>query len=100
MRENARTAIDQSDYQQRYIVLAERHEKVNERFEEVNKSIETRNAKRQELKRFVKMLEKREGLLTEFDDELWLATVHQLKVHSDKEFTFVLKDGSEMPWTT
>ena len=48
--------------------------------------------------RFIRVLNKRESLLTDFDDELWLATVHQLKVHSETEFTFVLKDGSELPW--
>ena len=48
--------------------------------------------------RFIRVLNKRESLLTEFDDELWLATVHQLKVYSETEFTFVLKDGTELPW--
>lgn len=79
-------------------ITSERYEKVNGRLAEVKKSIETRNAKRQEMERFIWMLEKRENLLIDFDDELWLATVHQLKVHSEKEFAFVLKDGTEMAW--
>lgn len=48
--------------------------------------------------RFIRVLNKRDTLLTDFDDELWLATVHQLKVNSETEFTFVLKDGTELTW--
>ena len=70
----------------------------NERFEEVNATIEARSSKRQEMGRFIKVLNKRDTLLTEFDDELWLATVHQLKVRSETDFTFVLKDGTELLW--
>lgn len=98
VQENARTAIDQSDYQRRYNALVERYDKASGRFEEVNATIEARNSKRQEIGKFIKVLNKRDTLLMEFDDELWLATVHQLKVKSGTEFTFVLKDGAELPW--
>lgn len=66
----------------------------------IDKLIQTRNAKRQEMGKFIRALNKRDNLLTDFDDELWLAAVHQLKVHSETEFTFILKDGSEFPWIT
>lgn len=98
VQENARTTQDQVEYQQRYSAMVERFNKANGRLSEVEKMIEGRNAKRLELERVIKLLKKQDNLLTEFDEGLWQAIVHQLKVHSATEFTFVLKDGTEMPW--
>jgi len=98
VQENARTAIDQGDYHRRYNVLVERYDMANGRLEEVKATIEIRKSKRQEMGRFIKVLNMRDNLLTEFDEELWLATVHQLKVNSETEFSFVLKDGTDLPW--
>lgn len=45
------------------------------------------------------MLKKQDGLLTEFDEELWYAVVDKLMVCSSTELTFIFKDGTELPWT-
>ena len=76
--------------------MAERYDKASERLAEVGKDIAARNAKRSELESFLKLLDGRDELLSEFDESLWLTLVHQMKVHSGNSFTFVLKDGSEI----
>ena len=98
VQENARTIQDQADYKAKESSMAERYERAGGRLAEVGKEIAARNAKRNELENFRKMLDGRDQLLTEFDEALWLGIVHQVKVFSDKEFTFVLKDWREVPF--
>lgn len=98
VQENARVPLDQAEYKAKEIGMAERYNKASHRLAEVTKEIAARNAKRSELQNFLKQLDKRDTLLTEFDEALWLGIVHQVKVHSDKEFTFVLKDWEEVPF--
>ena len=56
------------------------------------------NAQRGELEGFLKLLDGRKGLLTEFDEGLWLGIVDRMKVQSKKEYMFVLKDGTQIWW--
>ena len=98
VQENARIVQDQTDYKAKESGMSERYNKVSTRLAEVSKDIAARNAKRSELESFRKLLDGRDTLLAEFDEALWLGVVHQMKVHSDAEFTFVLKDGSAVIW--
>jgi len=98
VQENARIVQDQTDYKAKESCMAKRYEKASTRLAEVGKDIAARNAKRSELESFQKLLDGRDELLTEFDESLWLGIVHQMKVHSETEFTFVLKDGSKVIW--
>lgn len=75
-----------------------RYEKASTRLAEVSDIITVRNAKQSKLQGFLRLLEGREALLTEFDESLWLGIVHKLKVQSDGRFTFVLEDGREVPF--
>ena len=98
VQENARIVQDQTDYKAKESSMAERYGKASTWLAEVGKDIAARNAKRSELEGFLRLLDNREGLLTVFDEGLWMGIVHQMKVHSENEFTFVLKDGSKVIW--
>ena len=100
VQENARSAQDQADYKVKYGSMSARYEKASARLAEVGNDIAVRNTKRSELEGFLKLLDGRDALLTEFDESLWLGLVHRVKVKSEVEFTFVLKDGREINWTT
>ena len=76
VQENARTAQDQTDYKAKYSNLSDRYEKASKRLTEVGKDIAVRNAKRNELESFLRLLDDREQLLTEFDENLCLRIVH------------------------
>ena len=97
VRENARIVQDQTDYKAKESSMAERYEKASTRLAEVVKDLAARNAKRSVLEGFLRLLDRRDELLTDFDESLWLGIVHQMKVISGNEFTFGLKDGSEAP---
>jgi len=98
VQENARVSQDQVDYKAKETRLSDRYNKASERLAEVGGQIAARNAKRGELEGFLKLLDGRKGLLAEFDESLWLGIVDSMKVHSKKEYMFVLKDGTQIWW--
>ena len=95
VQENTLIVQDQGEYKVNESGLTERYDKASNQLAEVGKEISARNAKRSELESFLKLLDGREELLTEFDESLWLGIVNQMKVQSAGGFTFVLKDGTE-----
>ncbi len=72
--------MDQQEYQKRYTSLVER------------------NTKRESIGVFIKELEQRDMLMDELDEGLWLATVDTVKVYSEREASFIFKDGLELGW--
>ena len=96
VQENAREPLDQVEYKAKESGLTKQYDKTSKRLIEVEKDITTRNAKRSELESFLKLLDSRDELLTEFDESLWLGIIDKLKVYPGSEFTFVLKDGSKV----
>jgi len=96
--ENAHSAIDQSDYMTRYSALLERYEIAEGRLKAVSEERQERTVKRENIACFIRTLKKNDSLLTEFDDELWFATVDRVIVQSEYEITFRFKDGTELAW--
>ena len=62
------------------------------------REIAARNARQSETAALLRLLESRDGLLAEFDEALWLALVRRVKAHAAGSYTFVLMDGTELPW--
>ncbi len=96
--ENAQSALNQADYQLRYDSLVERYENAKQRLKETNTQISNRRTKRENIEAFMRALQTQRKLLTEFDENLWNATVDCLIVRSETEFTFRFKDGTELLW--
>lgn len=92
--ENARVAQDQEEYQKRYDGLAARYEGIKETLDRIAAERRARNGKRAQLLRFFSELEVRDGLLTEFDEEIWYATVDTMTVARDGTVTVAFRDGS------
>lgn len=97
--ENAHTTIDQEDYQHRYDALLERYEAAKSRLSQIADQRQERTVKRENIVRFLKTLEQSDVLLTEFDEELWYATMDTVTVHSEHDIAFSFKDGTVLPWT-
>lgn len=95
--ENASSALDQQDYQERYTGLAKRYESAKDGLARLNDKRLEHNAKRERLEAFLRVLEKSDVLLAEFDEELWNFCVENVKVHSE-QIIFVFKDGMELDW--
>ena len=94
--ENARTALNQDDYQQRYSMLATQYETAKNRLEEIAEEKRLRVAKRENISRFMADLKRCDGLLTEFDEALWNEIVETIIVHSENDIVVVFRDGSEI----
>ena len=94
--ENARIALDQTEYQKKYDGLADRFDRIKERLEAVGSAITDRVAKREKTERFLAELEKRDGPLTEFNEEDWYSLVEYATVYSREDIRFTFKNGMEI----
>ncbi len=83
----------------RYSEYVERHEKLRTEKEALSTQISLLAAKRIQIEGYLRELEKLDGPLTVFDPLVFQATVNYLKVNRDCSVTFVMRDGSEVPWT-
>jgi chromosome segregation ATPase len=69
--ENARYALDQAEYKERYDGLTSRYEAATARLDEVSGLIMDKRVRLESLEAFIKVLKKQDGLITEFDEQLW-----------------------------
>lgn len=94
--ENAHSAMDQGEYQERYNGLVTRYEAAKKRLDTIADEKQARVAKRENITRFLDDLRRRDGIIEGFDEELWYATVETVTVSFSRELTFVFKNGAEM----
>jgi DNA invertase Pin-like site-specific DNA recombinase len=94
--ENAHSATDQSEYQERYNELVDRYETAKRRLDAIADEKQARAAKRESISRFLTDLKRLDGLLAEFDEELWYATVDTMTVRLEREAIVTFKNGTEI----
>lgn len=92
--ENAHTALNQIDYQQRYNTLVERFENARMRLKKINTERIKRAAKRAHINSFIETLEHSNRLLTDFDEDVWCAIIDKVIVEKNGRLIFQFKDGS------
>lgn len=91
--ENSRVALDQNEYEKRYAELSERYEKAKSKYDDIAEQIESKKAKRELFKGFIRALEKQGALVEEFDEELWSSLVQEVVVKSKDDILFIFKNG-------
>ena len=96
--ENARNVLDQSEYNSQYSALADRYEKIKIALSDIESLRLEKAAKREKAAEYINSLKKQNGLINEFDDELWLASVESMEVKDDKNIIFTFKDDSKIEW--
>lgn len=89
---NAHAALNQEEYESKYNELGNKYEQVKERIEEIEKKIFSQKIKLNNMKDFIERLEEQEGLITEFDEELWLGTIGKVIINKEKKISFEFKD--------
>jgi DNA invertase Pin-like site-specific DNA recombinase len=94
--ENAQNALDQEDYSRRYNGLVSRFEAAKGRLEGLEREKRERSAKRMQIRRFIAELRGREGLLVEFDEQLWATLAESVAVRAGKKMTVRFRDGTEV----
>lgn len=96
IKENARIALDQKEYQKRYDGLAKRLDNVQGRLDEVSLGITEKQAHREKVELFLGGLQKQKDLVTEFDEDLWYSLIEYMTVFDKEDIRFTFKDGTEI----
>jgi regulator of replication initiation timing len=94
--ENARAALDQAAFQVRYDALAARYTAAKERLDAAEREKRGLELRRARAEAFFSEVEGREGLLAEFDEELWCCTVECVTVLVGGGLRVRFKDGREV----
>lgn len=97
--ENSHSPLDQDDYIRRYSELSARYDTAKKKLDENEALCMERKARSERLNEFIDRLEKHNGLLTGFDEELWNATVESVTAKTAAEITICLKGGAKLEWT-
>lgn len=94
--ENSRTAQNQDEYNAHYNGLVERYEKLQKKSISLQKQKEERFAKRDLIGGFISEFSRCKEMLTEFDEQLWIAAIDKVTVFQDDKLVFAFKDGTEI----
>ena len=94
VRENASAALDQAAYQERYGALEARYDAATARLGEIEAACIERRAKRANINRFLKALQRQADIVTEFEEELWYITLERIEVYRDGRLRVVFRDGA------
>ena len=92
--ENARVAQSQADYQKRYNALYKRYDKAKSQLDKLAATKQEQDIKKEVLQRLLADINQQEDILTEFDEELWYATVQDVTVNFVEGVAVTFKDGS------
>ena len=76
IRENARIAQNQEEYQKHYEGLVARYDAAKARFDEVTEAISAKEAQSEQLAGFIKRLKMQTEPVAEFDSQLWASMVN------------------------
>ena len=93
--ENARTALNQDEYSERYNGLVSRYEAVKTQFDEVTQAVANKADRKKLLEQFLQTVETQEPV-AEFDERLWSSLVDFVTVHGEKDIRVTFKDGTEI----
>lgn len=93
--ENARIALDQSDYQKRYNALTERFEKAKFKLDDVTEEIRDKEIRQATIEAFLNELKDLEGV-AEFQPALWYSLADFMTVYSKDDVRITFKDGNEI----
>ena len=94
IRENARIAQNQEEYQRYYEGLVARYDAAKARLDEVTEAISAKEAQSERLAEFIKRLKAQTEPVAEFDSQLWASMVECVTV--SKDMTVVFRDGTKV----
>lgn len=94
--ENARTVLDQENYEKRYNSLVDRYEEKKIRYEKLADVIAEKQSQSEIIENFIKMIKKMDGLVETFDEWLWGGMVEYVTVFNKKKVVFSFKGNIEI----
>jgi hypothetical protein len=94
--ENARVALDQKEYQERYEGLVRRFDTAKARYDEVHGLISGKKSRGKAMEAFIAELAGQDGLVADFDERLWYSLVDFATVYGENDVRFTFKNGVEI----
>jgi FtsZ-binding cell division protein ZapB len=96
IQENARTALNQTEYQKRYDSLVQRFDRAKSRLEDVAGEIQEKQTDSANMDAFLKAFDQMPDALTEFSLESWHSIVDFATVYGGDDIRFTFKNGQEL----
>lgn len=94
--ENARTALNQTDYQKRYEDLAARYNNLKKEIAELSDKIQETQSRKAGVEDFLKAFEKTPDTLTEFSLDTFNGLVDHLTVYAKDDIRVTFRNGQEI----
>ena len=94
--ENARTAVNQAEWNEKNNNYLERHKKATERMDELDAAKRERIGKGKIIDGFIRDIKNCPLAISEFDEKLWLATIDHVSVCHNSNMAFMFKNGTEI----
>ena len=89
-------ALDQAEYQKRYDGLTERYNEAKSKLDAVTEQIADKKARRATIEEFLKVLQEQDGLVTEFQPNLWCGLVDFMTVYATDDVRITFRNGAEI----
>ena len=96
IRENARVALNQEDYNTRYQALCDWHDAIQARLDSVEAEINRRRLRRSDIDRFIGDLMRQPAIIATFDPILWSTMVERVTIHGKNDLRFTFRNGTEI----
>jgi C4-type Zn-finger protein len=94
--ENARTVLDQDNYEKRYNSLVDWYEEKKIRYDELTAAISDKQAQSEIIGNFIKTIKKMNGIVDIFDEGLWGGMVEYVTVFNKKKVILTFKGNVEI----
>lgn len=94
--ENARKALDQDEFNERYRDYEERFKRAQTRAAEIDSELLLMHGRADAFDTFIRELKRQNGCLAGFDDRIWQVTLGTATVHSDGRIVFRFLNGTEI----
>jgi thymidylate synthase ThyX len=88
--------MDQDGYKARFEQLSQRYVRGNDELAALDEAVLDRQYRRTRTELFIKELEKLEGLVADFSDELWYSLLDHATVYGKDDIRFMFKNGMEI----
>lgn len=92
--DNAQRPLDQADFRRRYENLVDRYQGLCSRIQALDTEATERRNKRTRIELFLSEVDAHRTI-TEYDEELWYATVDTVEVYAGKRMVFNFRDGRQ-----
>ena len=88
--------MKQSDYISRYDALASKYDALKSEHDQLEAEIADKVSRRESMNQFIATLRQQDGLVLEFDENLWGSLVEVVTVNSETDVRFTFRDGTEI----